>query len=177
MKRLVSLVALSMMVACICSCHRETEQDKVKNIITDIQRAAEAKDIAKIVIRLSKTYNDPQGNTYDDIKGLVIGYFYQYGKISIYIPSIHVSVQNAVSTAVFQVILTSKGSAGSGSSGAISTSGTPNDNEVGKSAGKTTPLVITESLGMYAFDVSLIKEEAEWKVTSARWVRLGEAVK
>ena len=177
MKRLVSLVALSMMVACICSCHRETEQDKVMNIITDIQRAAEAKDIAKIVIRLSKTYNDPQGNTYDDIKGLVIGYFYQYGKISIYIPSIHVSVQNAASTAVFQAILTSKDSAGSGSSGAISARSAPNDNVAGKSTGKTTPLILPESLGMYAFDVSLKKEEAEWKVTSARWERLGETVK
>jgi hypothetical protein len=33
--------------------------------------------------------------------------------------------------------------------------------------------IVPESLGMYAFDVSLRKEDKEWKIISARWNRVG----
>ncbi|HET6364035.1 MAG TPA: hypothetical protein VFG02_03215, partial [Nitrospirota bacterium] len=46
---------------------RDTEQTKVRKIITDVQRAAEEKDIRTILGHLSRTYRDPQGYDYNGI--------------------------------------------------------------------------------------------------------------
>jgi hypothetical protein len=153
MKRLVPFVAICIVIAFTPGCHKESELDKVKKVITSLQKATEEKDIKKIITSLSKTYRDSQGNNYGSIKGLVLAYFYQYPKISMNIPNIDVSVENASAKAVFQAVLTSRG------------------------ATESAPAVLPESLGMYAFDVSLKKEAGEWKVVSAKWERIGDVNK
>jgi hypothetical protein len=130
-------------------CHKETEQDKVKKVIIDIQKAAEEKNVKKIINNISKTYMDPQGFNYDTIKGLLLGYFFQHPKISAYITDLEVSVDDTSAKVIFQVVLTS-----------------------GSKTGSTADL-IPESLGLYAFEVSLKKEPDGWKVISAKWERLG----
>lgn len=151
MKRLVTLIVICIILAFTLCCHKESEQDKVKKVITNVQKAAEEKDIKKIINSISKTYNDPQGNNYESIKGVVLAYFYQYPKISVYIPSLDVSAEGASAKATFQAVLTSRGAA------------------------ESVPAILPESLGMYAFDVSLKKESGEWKVLSAKWERMGDA--
>lgn len=153
MKRTLTIIVLGILIAFAFSCHKESEQDKVRKVITTLQKATEEKDIRKIINSLSKTYSDPQGNNYESIKGLVLAYFYQYPKISMYIPNLDVSVEDASAKAVFQAVLTGRGTSGS------------------------APAVLPESLGMYAFDVSLKKESGEWKVVSAKWERVGDAAK
>ena len=130
-------------------CHKETEQDKVKKVITDIQKAAEEKDIKKIINNLSKAYSDPQGFNYDTIKGLLLGYFFQHPKVSAYITNLEISVENTSAKALFQAVLTGR-------------------RETGSAAG-----LVPESLGMYAFVVEMKKEPDGWKVTSATWQRVG----
>ncbi|HUL01486.1 MAG TPA: hypothetical protein VLX29_11640 [Nitrospirota bacterium] len=153
MKRSVPLIAICIVLASTLGCYKESEQDKVKKIIINLQKAAEEKDIKKIVNSISETYNDPQGNNYESIKGLVLAYFYQYPKISMYIPSLDISVEDASSKATFQAVLTSRGAA------------------------ESSPAVLPESLGMYAFDVSLKKESGDWKVVSAKWERIADVGK
>lgn len=153
MKRMIPIILLGILIAFGLGCHKETEQDKVKKLITTLQKATEEKDIKTIITSLSKTYSDPQGNTYESIKGLVLAYFYRYPKISMYIPSLDVSVEDASAKAVFQAVLTARG------------------------AGEAAPTVLPESLGMYTFDLSLKKESGAWKVTSATWERVGEGSK
>ncbi len=151
MKRSLPFVVICVVLALALGCHKESEQDKVKKVITNLQKAAEEKDIKKIINSLSKNYDDPQGNNYDGIKGLVLAYFYQYPKISMYIPSLDVSAEDASARAIFEAVLTSRGSA------------------------ESIPAVLPESLGLYAFDMSLKKESGEWKVVSAKWERIGDA--
>ncbi len=151
MKKPIPLVVICIVLAFTLACHKESEQDKVKKVIANLQKATEEKDIKKIISSLSKTYYDPQGNNYDSIKGLVLSYFYQYPKISMYIPSLDVSAEDASAKAIFQAVLTSRGAA------------------------ESTPAILPESLGMYAFDVSLKKESGEWKVVSVKWERIGDA--
>jgi hypothetical protein len=153
MKRIIPIILLSILIASGLGCHKETEQDKVKKLITSLQKATEEKDLKTIITSLSKSYNDPQGNNYESIKGLVLAYFYRYPKISMYIPSLDVSVEDLSAKAVFQAVLTARGSSDS------------------------APAVMPESLGMYAFDLALKKESGEWKVVSAKWERVGDAVK
>jgi len=131
-------------------CHRETEQDKVKKVITDIQKAAEDKNIKKIINNLSKTYSDTQGYNYKTIKGLLLGYFYQHPAISAYITNLEISVPDTFAKVVFQAVLT-----GGSKTGAASD-------------------LIPESLGIYAFVVEMKREPDGWKVTSATWVREGD---
>jgi hypothetical protein len=126
-------------------CHKETDQDKVKKVVADIQTAGDEKDIRKIMNNLSKTYSDPQGFNYEGIKGLLLGYFFRYPKISVYINSLTISVEDTSARAVFQTVLTS-----------------------GEKTGSVTD-VIPQSLGVWDFDVSLKKESSDWKVTSAKW--------
>ncbi len=133
------------------ACHKPTEEDKVKRIVTDIQKAAGEKGIRTILDHVSKSYRDPQGYDFEGIKGLLAYYFFRHLKVSVFIPSIEVLVGEGAARAKFQAIL----------SGGSRT----------ESAGTLLP----EALGVYDFDVSLAKEGSEWKATSAAWRRTGDA--
>jgi hypothetical protein len=146
-RRFLFCVVLCITVTCVYGCHKENDQDKVKKVINGVQKAADGKDVGKIMSSLSKTYRDPQGNTYADIKGLVLAYFYQYPKISLYIPTLDVSVEDTSAKAVFQAVLT------------------------GRSANEASTAVLPESFDVYAFEVKLKKEAGEWKIVSATWER------
>jgi hypothetical protein len=145
MKCLAALLLIIAITITFLGCHRETDQQKIKKIITDIQAAAEENDVKKITNNVSKSYNDPQGFNFETIKGLLVGYFLQYPKISVYINNLKISVENTSARAVFQTVLTG-----------------------GNKTGSVTD-VIPQSLGMYDFDVSLKKESNDWKVIWAKW--------
>ncbi len=148
-KKLMVIAAAACLLFVVPGCHKETDQDKVKKVITGVQKAAEEKDVKKIITSLSKAYRDSQGYDYDTIKGLLLGYFFRHQKVHVYIPDIVVSVEGAVGKAEFQAVLTG--------------------GQIGSAAD-----IVPEALGVYAFDVSLRKEENEWKVVSASWNRVGE---
>jgi ketosteroid isomerase-like protein len=150
MKTVVTLILLFFLSISSLGCHKETEQDKVKKVITNIQKAAEDKDVKKIINNLSKGYNDPQGYNFETIKELLLGYFFQHSKISVYITGLEISVADTFAKVIFQAVLTG-------------------GNKTGSAAD-----LITESLGVYAFVVEMKKEPDGWRVTSATWERVGE---
>ena len=150
MRRFVTILLIFIIIIIALGCHKQTEQDKVKKVITDIQAAAQEKDVSKIINNIAKTYNDPQGYNYETIKGLLIGYFLQYPKISAYITNLEISIENKSAKAVFQTVLTSGNKNGSMSD------------------------MIPQTLGVYDFDVLLKKESNGWKVTSAKWEQVGK---
>jgi hypothetical protein len=135
----------------IGGCHADTEQDKVKKVVHKVQQAAENKDIKQVLSHLSKTYKDPQGNNYDDVKDLLIYYFFRHAKVSVFITNLDVHVDSPFSTARFQAVLSGR-------------------NKV-ESSGDILP----EAFGAYNFDVTLAMESGEWHIVSARWDRSGEA--
>ena len=150
MRCYVTIFLIFVIIITALGCHKETEQDKVKKVITDIQTAAQEKDIKRIISNLANTYNDPQGYNHETIKGLLIVYFLQYPKISAYISNLEISIENKSAKAVFQTVLTSGNKTGSMSD------------------------VIPQTLGVYDFDVLLKKESNAWKVTSAKWEQVGK---
>ena len=151
MKKIISIAVLCLLLSLLAGCSKETEQDKVKKVVATVQKAAEEKDIKTINNSISKAYSDPQGNNSGSINRLLVAYFYQYPKISVYITKLDVSVTGATARAVFEAVLTSKGAAGS------------------------APAILPDALGAYAFDVTLSKESDGWKAVSARWERIGDA--
>ncbi len=133
------------------ACHRESEEDKVRKVVTAVQQAAEEKKILSVLEHVSKSYRDPQGNDYDGVKGLLAFYFFRHQKVGIFIPTIEIAVTGPEAKARFQAILTGKGSGDAASSS-----------------------VLPETLGAYDFEVLFKKEENKWKIASAKWERIGE---
>ncbi len=133
------------------ACHRESEEDQVRKVVTRVQHAAEEKKIISVLEHVSKSYRDPQGNDYDGVKGLLAFYFFRHQKVGIFIPAIDVAVAGPEAKARFQAILTGKGSGDAAPSS-----------------------VLPETLGAYDFEVLFKKEENKWKITSAKWERVGE---
>jgi hypothetical protein len=139
-----------MVLLVLSACSRETDEDKVRKVITAVQTAAEVKKISAVLDHVSKNYLDPQGNDYNGVKGLLAFYFFRHQKVSVYMPNIDIVVTGTAAKAQFQAILTGRGT--------------------GESAGGILP----EALGAYNFDVLFKKEDGAWKVTSAQWERVGE---
>lgn len=133
------------------SCHKSTEEDKVKNVITGVQKAAEEKGIRTVLGHVSKSYHDPQGYDYEGIKGLLAYYFFRHQKVSVFIPGLDVRVDDGTAHAKFQAILS------------------------GREKAESVSPILPEALGVYDFDVSFTKEEGDWKVTAAVWKRVGDA--
>jgi hypothetical protein len=143
--RAVVLIAFLFSGIFLPSCHKESEDDRVRKVIASIEKAAQGKDIRGILFHLSKTYHDPQGNDYESIKGLLLFYFSRHQAVSIFIPDVELSVGGSAATAKFQAVLSGRN----------------------RSAGDMLP----EALGVYNFDVSFARESNDWKVTSAKWER------
>ncbi len=144
-RRVVTIFLILLVFLAVPGCKKETDLDKVKKVVTEIQSAGEVKDVSKIMKHLSKNYSDPQGFNYEGIKGLLIGYFLRYPKISAYISNLTISVEKESARAEFQTVLTS-----------------------GEKTGSIKDVIPT-SLGVWDFSVTLKKESNEWKVTSAKW--------
>ena len=148
----VNGVFLAVLTAIVMSsCHIDTEQDKVKKVVLKVQQAAENKDLKQVLSHLSKTYKDPQGNNYNDIKDLLLYYFFRHAKVSIFITDIEVHVEGPSATAGFQAMLS------------------------GRNKMQSTGDILPEALGAYNFDVTLAMESGEWQIVSAKWYRSGEA--
>ncbi len=144
------IVILILTVFLLPACHRDTDQDKIKKVIKKVQNAAEEKSILSFLSHVSQAYRDTQGNTYGDIKNLVLVYFYQYPKVSVFIDDPDITLEGASGTAKFQAVLTGRG------------------------AGGAVPAVLPESIGIYNFDVQFAVEEGDWKIVSAKWERLSD---
>jgi hypothetical protein len=146
------LMIILLLMPLMGGCSKETEEDRVKKVITSVQKAAGEKKISAVLEHISKTYRDPQGNDYNGIKGLLAFYFFRHRKVSVYMPNIDIVVTGPTAKAMFQAILTGRGT--------------------GEVAGGILP----EALGAYNFEVLLYKEDGQWKVTSAKWERAGEGM-
>jgi hypothetical protein len=55
MRRYVTILLIFAITITALGCHKETEQDKVKKVITDIQTAAQEKDVKRIISNLANT--------------------------------------------------------------------------------------------------------------------------
>ena len=147
----VAVIMVLLTAILLPGCQRTSEQDKVRKVIKEVQRAAEEKDIRTILGHLSRTYRDPQGYDYNGIKGLLLSYFFRHQKISVYLTNLDVTVDEISARATFQAVLSASDKTGSVAD------------------------VLPEALGIYAFNVVFSKESNAWRVVSSTWERLGEA--
>lgn len=131
------------------SCRRPTEEDRIKKVVSDIEDAAERKDIKALLGHISRSYKDANGRGYEDIKGLLVMYFFRHQRVSVYVTDLDVRVSNNTAEVSFDAVL----------SGAKDLQ-TPAD-------------ILPEALGVYAFKAAFVKDDGEWKVMSASWEHRG----
>ena len=151
MEKVAIITMVLLTVILLPGCQQKSEQDKVRKVIKEVQRAAEAEDIRTMLGHLSRTYRDPQGYDYNGIKGLLLSYFFRHQKISIYLTNLDVTADGLSARATFQAVLSASDKTGPAAA------------------------VLPEALGIYSFNVVFSKESREWMVVSSMWERLGEA--
>jgi hypothetical protein len=151
MKRLFVLFIVVLTAAGFAACRRETEEDRVRKVISSVQKAVEDKKIAAVQEQVSRAYRDPQGNDYEGIKSILAFYFFRHRAVSVSIPALDITVKGDEARAAFQAILAGR--------------------DGGDADNKT---ILPDSLGVYQFDIVLRKEGDAWKAVSATWERLGE---
>ncbi len=145
------VLVLSMILLPVSACHRETKEDKVREVIESVRKSVEEKEIMTVLGHVSKTYRDPRGHDYEGVQELLVYYLYRHRKVSVSIPDIEVEVKGAEATARFLAILAARG----GDEGPAN-------------------FVLPDALGAYKFDVTLALEKGGWKITSATWIRAEE---
>lgn len=151
MKLILPFIIVMVVFTQTTACHTETEEDRVRKVVSAVQQAAGEKKILAIQERLSRSYRDPQGYDFDGIKGLLAFYFFRHKTVGVAIPDIEVALDGQQATATFQAILTAKGV-----------------------DGESANILLPDALGVYTFEVSFRKEDKEWKIVSAQWERVGD---
>lgn len=129
-------------------CRKETEEDKVRKVVSAMQAATEEKKVLAVQEHISRSYRDPQGNDFEAIKGLFNFYFFRHKTVAVAIPSLEVAVNGPAATAAFTAILSAKGI-----------------------DGESASILLPDALGAYRFEVSFRQEEGKWKIVSAKWER------
>jgi hypothetical protein len=126
-----------------------SEEDRVKAVINDTAKLAEAKDIKGVLEHISKDYKDPEGNDRNAVKGLLFVYFQEYEKVGLFVRDIQVTVEGGEAQAQVKVILT------------------------GGEDPETIGDVVPASAGGYLLDLKLVNEDGEWMVVRGTWTDIG----
>jgi|YelNatPaOPRAMG01_1025707.scaffolds.fasta_scaffold203932_1 ketosteroid isomerase-like protein len=151
MKRFTIVLLCLFFGVAFFACHQKTEEDAVRGVVREIQAAAEQKDVKNFIRHLSESYLDPQGNNREMIKALLMGYFFRYPKISVYLSNLQIKIEGTRADVSFEAVLTS-----------------------GEKTGSLKD-ILPQALGIYAFDVIMKKESRDWKVVFARWEDIGSS--
>jgi ribosomal protein S17E len=144
MKKVMFIGIIIFIIISGMACQRQDEKEKIKRVITGVQAAIEEKNIRAATGYIAKDYSDQQGNNFETLRGILLGYFFRYPKISGYITHLDISVDGASAQVTLKAILTS-----------------------GQKTGSVTD-VVPEQLGVYRFDVGFNKVSGDWKIISAR---------
>jgi ketosteroid isomerase-like protein len=129
-----------------------TEEDKVRQVVTEVAGAAERKDLKGVMRHVSKDYNDDRGNDYDGVKGILFYQFLRSSKVSVFVRGVDVEIdmdrgdRALVNTKVLLVR--------------------------GKEV-KEIEDIIPEDAAGYRFSVIFRKEDGDWKALSAGWDNVG----
>ncbi len=122
-----------------------TDEDRVWAAVKDMADAAEKKDIGRLKDHISKSYRDPSGNDYDQLKGFILYHFMRSGDISVFLRKHEVSVKGDKAYVTVRAVI-SKGRKVSDVSEA----------EPG-------------STGGFIFDLEFERDGSDWLMSSAIW--------
>jgi ketosteroid isomerase-like protein len=135
-------------LALVAGCGREvTPEDEIRTVIAAAEEAAEARDVSGVVDLLADDFSDARGGGRDEARNLLRGYF-------IANQSVHLV------TSVESIELPGNDVARVRATVAMA----------GREQDPETALGV--SADVYEFDVTMVRNRGDWKVSRASWRRL-----
>lgn len=138
-------LALSLLAACGGD---DSPEQRVRELIARVELAAEARDTSEVTQWLSPAYRDAHGNSGEDVKRLLRGYFIANQSISLL-------------TRVEELTFPNPGEARAKVLVGM----------VSREADAASAWELAADLN--EFEIALAEEDGEWRVTWARWKRSG----
>jgi hypothetical protein len=138
------LCVLLLTILCSCADHQSPEE-AVRSVITSMEKAAEARDVGDLVEHISERYRDGYGQGRDEASRYVRGYFIANQSIHLLTRIEELdfpSEQEAQATVLVGML--------------------------GRDAGAATWDLAAD---VYRFKLKLLREDGEWELTYAEWVR------
>jgi hypothetical protein len=140
---LVVLAALSMLPACRCS--KESPEQRVRNTIDEVVKAARERDVKRVVAAVSEQYADAQGNRKEQIASAVRVQFLLHPNL--YVVAKMSSLDCPEPTSARVVMFAAMASVPAG----------------------VVPDLRQLSADVYRFDLTLVDEEGDFRVVRATW--------
>lgn len=140
MRLLLAWIALALLAACA---DESSPEQQVRAVIDSMEQAAEARDVGELLDHVSDTYRDGQGQDRAEASRYARGYFVVNQSVHLLTRIERLEFPSPDEARVkLQVGMAGRGGAAGG-------------------AGLTADL--------YDFDVALVREDGEWKVSYADW--------
>lgn len=143
LKRVTALVLLVLLAACS---KPDSPEAQVRAVIDRMERAAEERSVRDVLALVSAQYRDDYGNGRDDVGRAVRGYFIANQSIHLLtrIEALSFPTDDEARATVLVAML-------------------------GRDAAAANAWNLAADL--YRFELAIIREQGEWKVTWARWQR------
>lgn len=129
----------------------KTDADLVKEAVTEVARAAEAKDVRDVMKYISKDYRGDDGSDYNAVKGIVFAQLFREDAVSIFIRGLDVDVTGDKAAAHLRVVMTR-----------------------GKAVASLKD-VPREAADAIKFEIVFKREDGAWKAVNAGWESIGLA--
>lgn len=122
------------------------EEDKVRKMVEDIEKAAEERDIKGVLRHFSDDYTDNHGNDLRGLKRLLLAQFFRGEEVSVIVSGVRVELKGDVGLLDVKAALV-----------------------LGREVGDVVP----EDAAGFAFNSVIVREGGRWKVRSVKWQRVG----
>jgi hypothetical protein len=145
--RIHLLLCLAALAGIVTGCgERESPEAQVRTVIEQMELAAEARDVSDVLELVSAQYRDDYGNGRDEIGRAVRGYFIANQSIHLLtrIEELSFPAEDEARVSVLVGM-------------------------VGRDAAAANAWNLAADL--YRFEVAIVREDGEWKITWARWRR------
>lgn len=143
--RIRFIILFLLFLAISSSCVKKTEEDLILELMEQIGRYAEKKDIDSIMMKLAYDYSDFEGRDKWKAKEMIDGYFKQYRGIVIHVLSSRVEDINFPEASVMSEVALSSGAA------------------------KVFRRLVRFSTENYRLNLTLVKRDERWQVRHAEW--------
>jgi hypothetical protein len=140
------LLPVSLAVSLVaCRTAPSSPEDDIRALISEMERAAEDKDIARLKEAISDRYSDPEGRNKNILKGFLARYLLQHRSVHLLVRVDFVNVKDPAAAAA-RLLVAMAGR---------------DIEDVG--------ILPTLRADLYLVDVELAREGDGWRVTSAAW--------
>jgi len=147
-KKNISFLILSVLV-CMISCGQKTDEDLIRELMEDVGKSVEKKDLSSLLAFLSNDFSDFRGRNKDQTEDMVQSYFNQFRGIVIHILHTRIDEIKALEASIQSDIALSSGAA------------------------RALRKLVRVSTDNYRFKIKLIKKEDRWFIRYAEWTYIG----